>query len=214
MGKIIFIIVASLLSLNSNAQSQKLNVQFSYNHIIYPFYNYSDYNNEGSCQLDISVTYFLNSRFGISSGVGYELKKFMIDYSNNNLNGWEKDEELFKFEYAVFPIQIEYKLIAKRNNALSLNTGFEFCRILSKEKTTLFYNNQLVNDFSDYAIANRITNYSIGLNYRYHFWENYFVSLSPMLRYNLTISQGIHGNNGQGTALSYMFKFSLGYSVM
>jgi len=214
MKKVLLISVIMLFVTNGMyAQAKKLYTHLAYSQIIYPFYNYSDYKNDGSYQMDLNLTYYLNPKFGISTGIGYELKKFQFDYQGNNLNGWERDKELFEFEYLNFPIQVEFKLIEKRTNNLSIRTGIEFCKLLSKKRTVLHYNGQMDDGFDDYEIDKMITNVSLALNYRYLFWKNYFVSVSPMLRYNATSSQGIHGNHGQGTAFSYIFEIALGYKL-
>ncbi len=195
-----------------HAQSEKLYIHFAYSNVIYPFYSYEDYKNTGSYKLDANLTYYINSRFGISTGLEYELKKFLVNYEGNNLNGWEIDKVKFEFDYVNIPLLAEISLFETKSNTVSARTGIEFGNLASKKIIKLFYNEQVIDSCDDYKLDRFINNLSVGLAYRYHI-NNYFVLVYPMLRYNIANSQGIHGSAGQGTALSYVFKFAVGYKI-
>ena len=193
-------------------QTQSFTCEISFGPVIYPFYNYKNNENNGSYKAGGNLTYFISERAGFNCGLGFESKNFMIDYQNNNLNGWEIDKEYFEFRYRYLPLYFEIKFIDKEPNLLSITSGLELNRLLSKNRREFFYNGLVVSDnFNDMQIAKYINNFRLSLSYRYFFCNTFYINISPIIRFNISNSQGIHGNSGQGTAFSYVFEFAIGY---
>lgn len=192
------------------SQSGSVLIQLSLDGIYYPFYNYPDYKNDGSYKMGGDLAYYFSNRVVFSTGLEYETKKFMKDYQSAN---HVIDKENFDLRYLNFPLKMEIELFKKGGNSFLANTGFEFGRLISKNRYIKYQDGTVVNDFDDYYIDKFITNFAFGLSYRFIFANNCFIGVSPNIRFNVSNSQGIHGDSGQGTALSYILRLYIGYKL-
>jgi len=208
MRKIFVITLAIFIWHSTYAQWQELYFQAGFKKIIYNYYTTA--RSEDGYQLELNLTHFFSKRFAYSTGVAYEVKTIQEDYTIINPLPWSSYKSLFKFEYIVIPLQFEYKMIEKKFNVLSLRAGFEFCRLISKENKTFHYNGFIKNNIDNYSISKSIRNVSFGFNYRYLFWKNYFISLSPLVRFNTSANQGV-GDQLEGYPFTYVITLASGY---
>jgi len=202
------IILGLIVGIPLFSQAGSVFVQLSFDGIYYPFYNYPDYKNDGSYKMEVDLTYYISNRVAFSTGLEYETKKFMKDYQSAN---HVIDEEKFDLRYFIFPLQLEIEIFKKGGNSFSTMTGFELGRLISKDRYIKYQDGTVVNEFDDYYIDKFITNFALGLSYRFIFTNNCFLGVSPNIRFNVSNSQGIHGDSGQGTALSYIMRLFIGY---
>jgi hypothetical protein len=214
--KAVVAILCTLLLLTTSIYSKSgdLLISLGYNSVHYPFHNYTNKKSFGSYQLNSDFTLLLNNQFSYSTGLNYELKGFVVDFPNNNINGWAKKKEIFQFGYVVFPAFIEYNLNRTTTSILSIRAGLEIGSLLSKDKETIYYDGRKVSGFrGDYQINKFITTVSYGINYRHFLLKNYFVTINPMIRLNTTNGQGLWGNNLEGSAISYSLKIGIGIII-
>jgi len=210
MKKIFVIALIIFLWQSSYAQWRELYIQAAYKKMVYPK-SQSDINRrDGGYQLELNLTHFFSENIAYSTGVAYEVKTIQKDYTIVDPQPWMSYKALYNFEYIVIPLQFEYKMIDTKWNVLSLRAGFEFCGLISKENKTYFFNGMIKNYIDEHSISKSIRNVSFGFNYRYLFWKNYFISLSPLVRFNTSANQGV-GNRLEGSPFTYVITFASGY---
>lgn len=211
MKKIFVIALTIFLWQSSFAQWRELYIQAGYKKIIYPLFYYSNSaRSDDGYQLELNLTHFFSEKMAYSTGVAYEARKIQKDYTIVDPQPWMSYKALYNFEYIVIPLQFEYKMIDTKWNVLSMRAGFEFCGLISKENKTYFFNGMIKNYIDEHSISKSIRNVSFGFNYRYLFWKNYFISLSPLVRFNTSANQGV-GNRLEGSPFTYVIAFASGY---
>jgi hypothetical protein len=203
-----------LLTIRLNARSNDLLIDIGYTKVHFPFRGFENYKDNGSYQLNTHFTLMLNKKVSFTTGLGYEDRGYRVDFPKTDAQGLETKREIIRLEYLVFPALTDYHFVDKAPHHLSVSGGFEISSLLTKSMVTTLYNGQQINGFSgDYRINKFITNALLGVNYRYDFWKNYFVTASPAVRLILTDLQGMHGRTSEGTHLSYTIRIGIGIKI-
>lgn len=189
-------------------------VSIGYTKVHFPFRGFENYKDNGSYQLNTHFTLMLNKNVSFTTGLGYEDRRYRVDFPKTDAQGLETRQEIFRLEYLVFPALVDYHFVGKTPHHLSVRAGFEISSLRTKSMETTLYNGQKINGFSgDYHINKFITSALLGVNYRYDFWKNYFVTASPAVRLILTDLQGMHGRTSEGTHLSYTIRIGIGFII-
>jgi hypothetical protein len=182
--------------------------------VLYPFFRYEDFSNNGSFNIGGLITIGLSEKVGITTGIHYESKDFQQDYKIDDRSipeSWKK--QVFDLKYLNFPIISDITLLKIESNWLSLNAGFELWRLLSYDIYVEYLNGTIFERSGDFTLDKFVHNFILGVSYRYIIHERFLLGVSPIARYNLSNSQGIHGDAGEGTALSFAIQFSIGYKL-
>jgi len=212
--KHLYIIIFVFLVNITLAQPNKAYFNISYGKVIYPFYNYDLNKNDGSYTLGFNISYFFAEKTGILTGLYYEQKNFLIDYETNGINGWETDIESFNFEYLQIPLQVRYVFVDIKKSIFLLKAGVDFGFLLSKNCNKVMYNGSIENCTDNYEFDKNIHNLILGFDYNYSVYKDISINLCSEIRYNTTTNEGIHGDSGQGTELSYIFEVGVNYKLV
>lgn len=207
ISKFIAGIILLLIGFESFPQVEnKLLIQGFYSHVVYPSFIEFDYENNGSYKAGGTLAYYFSNRVSIGTGIQFEEIKYSVDYPPKDPPVLHLILEEYDYSYIVFPLFSDFDILQKRRHHLSLQPGFEMIALRSKE-ITFHYNDGHVRDKSDQFFADNVTHSAfLGASYRYSFFKDLFVGISPKIRYDLN-------DRFESTTFSFLFQLSIGYSI-
>ncbi len=203
---LITIVLLIVLTRSENAQDQSVQVQLYYEQVVFPFFGSTTYKNSFSYRFGSTIGYHISRRVSVTTGIGYESRKYYKQYSGRDTPTIKLTKEEFEYSHIGIPLTFGFDIIQLESHTFGVSPGFELQRLLHASIDQFYSDGIIESGLDKYSSYEYAAYFNVAAVYQYFFNRSYFLTLSPKFRSITSL--------GGNADFSFLFQVSLGYTFI